>query len=301
VNISIPRNSDLVPNETSIDFSRPFIPEFITPLSYTQIYKELNYEHKLRYNQLYASNFHEQFMSLEKLLVEHLLQPLIDRFSEEKLTDHLVDFRNEEIKHISMFHDLHVRCEPHLYSQGYFYFLRTPPPLRWILHQVGKRAAMFPFCLWLTIIEEERTIFYSKMYLDEADQIEPHFVETHRRHLSDEVGHVRRDMELLERLWPDRSLFWRRLNAQIFSKILHEYFNVPKRGGWKVVRELVHEFPELETQLPRLRDELRGLETNEEYLRTLYAREMVPYTFELLDRWPEFRFLEQVMPGYRAA
>ena len=40
----------------------------------------------------------------------------------------------------------------------------SPKPLRWALQRrSAKRAAMFPFCLWLTIVEEERTIFYSKL------------------------------------------------------------------------------------------------------------------------------------------
>jgi P-aminobenzoate N-oxygenase AurF len=202
-----------------IDFSRRFIPEFITPLAYTAVYRELTDAQRLRYNQFYASNFHEQFMSLEKVLIEHLLQPLTHRFCDEKLAEHLVAFRNEEIKHTAMFHDLHVRCEPRLYADHDFYFLRMPKPLRWALHQVGKGAAMFPFCLWLTIIEEERRIFYSKMYLDKATELEPTFVATHRIHLADDVGHVRRDKELLERLWPNRSNLWRNANARIFSAI----------------------------------------------------------------------------------
>jgi hypothetical protein len=284
-----------------IDFTRRFIPEFITPLAYTPIYRELSDSQQLRYNQLYASNFHEQFMSLEKVLIEHLLQPLTHRFRDEKLAKHLVDFRNEEIKHTAMFHALHVRCEPRLYSGHDFHFLRMPKPLRWALHQVGKRAAMFPFCLWLTIIEEERTIFYSRMYLDHASELEPTFVATHRVHLADEVGHVRRDKELLERLWPDRSSLWRNANARIFSAILHEYFNVPKRGGWRVVQELMQEFPELARRLPQIRRELHALESDDTFLRTLYTREMVPHTFALFDQWPEFRFLERVLPGYQLA
>ena len=158
---------------------------------------------------------------------------------------------------------------------------------------------MFPFCLWLTIIEEERTIFYSRLYLEEASKLEPNFVLAHRIHLADEVGHVRRDQELLERLWPDRSLFWRNFNARIFSAILHEYFNVPKRGGWRVILELVREFPELRPRLSEFRSAMTRLETDPVFLRTLYGREMVPHTFALFDRWPEFRFLERILPGYR--
>jgi len=296
--IHIRRNEE---TETTIDFTRRFIPEFITPLSYTRIYRELSDEQRLRYNQLYASNFHEQFMSLEKVLIEHLLQPLIQRFQGEKLAEHLIDFRNEEIKHTAMFHDLHVRSEPHLYKNHDFYFLRMPKYLRWALHQVGKRADMFPFCLWLTIIEEERTIYYSKRYLEEADTLEPNYVAAHRIHLADEVGHVRRDKELLDRLWPKRSQFWRNSNARIFSAILSEYFNVPKRGGWRVVQELFQEFPELSKKRIQIKHELCALEADENFLPTLYTREMVPNTFALLDQWPEFGFLTQVLPGYRCA
>lgn len=287
--------------DSKIDYTKKFIPEFITPLFYTTIYQELSEDQKLRYNQLYASNFHEQFMSLEKVLVEHLLQPLITRFQNEPLAQHLVEFREEEIKHTALFHDLHRRCEPRLYDERYFYFLRIPGPLRWALKQVSKRPALFPFCVWLTMIEEERTIFYSKLYLKEADRLEENFVATHRLHLADEVGHVRRDKELLERLWPDRSPFWRSINAWLFSWVLREFFNVPKRAGWRVVEELIREFPSLRAQRKRFRAELRSLEKDEVYLQTLYSREMVPNTFALLDQWPEFRFLQRLLPGYRAA
>src|SRR5437870_5535526 len=99
---------------TAIDYTKLFVPEEITPLFFMPIHGELSIEQRFRFNQLYTSSFHEQFMNLEKVLVSHLLPPLIKRFQNESLVESLKVFREEEIGHTRMFHDLHLRCEPHL-------------------------------------------------------------------------------------------------------------------------------------------------------------------------------------------
>ena len=125
-------------------------------------------------------------------------------------------------------------------------------------------------------------------------------------HLADEVGgHVRRDKpNCSSGFGPIDPACWRNTNARILSAILHEYFNVPKRGGWRVVQELLREFSGGDaTLLPKIRRELHApLRLNEDRLsrHTLHTREIfksAPYLRPLFsNQWPEFRFLEQVLP-----
>ena len=286
------------PSSTGIDFSKFFIPEEMTPLFFTPIYHELSRVQKLRFNQLYTSSFHEQFMNLEKVLVNQMLPALIKRLGDDPLSGSLRVFREEEIEHTRMFHNLHVRCEPQLYHDREFFFIRMPFWIRAVLHFVSSQPALFPFCLWLTIVEEERTVYYSKQILNAADELERSVVEVHRRHLADEVGHVRWDEELLDESWPRRSSVAKSFNARLFAFVLCEYFNTPKRAGSQVIQQWIKECPDLTALAPVLLRQLRSLERDDDYLRTLYAREMVPRSFALLDRWPEFEFLTRMLPGY---
>lgn len=283
-----------------IDYSKFFIPEEMTPLFFTAVYRDLSRDQKLRFNQLYTSSFHEQFMNLEKVLVSHLIPALIARFADDPLVEPLHVFRDEEIEHTRMFHELHTRCEPHLYRNREFFFVRMPSWMQVVLGFVSSRPALFPFCIWLTIVEEERTIYYSKRILRRADELEPAVVDIHRRHIADEVGHVRWDEELLDRLWPERSLLFRSVNARLFAFVLCEYFNMPKRAGARVIEQWMSECPELRPLAPVVHRQFRALERDRAYLLTLYARDMAPRSFALLDQWPEFGFLSRMLPGYVA-
>ncbi len=270
----------------------------MTPLFFTPVYRELSRVQKLRFNQLYTGSFHEQFMNLEKVLVNRMLPALIKRLGSDPLAENLRVFRDEEIEHTRMFHELHLRCEPHLYHDQEFYFIRLPFWIRAVLDFVSSRPALFPFCLWLTIVEEERTVYYSKQILSAAEELEPSVVDVHRRHLADEVGHVRWDEELLEKLWPAHSSVAKSFNARLFAFVLCEYFNMPKRAGSRVIQQWMKECPDLNALAPVLLGQFRTLERDKDYLRTLYARKMVPKSFALLDRWPEFEFLTGMLPGY---
>ena len=176
-------------------------------------------------------------------------------------------------------------------------FIRVARPWRVLLGEISRRPRLFPLLVWLALLQEERSLHYSKGCLEHAPELEPHFVVTHRVHLADEVGHIAWDEELLDWLWPQVSHALRWINARLLNWMIGQFFFLPKRSGRRVVEHLVREFPQLDAEA--LDGGMRELETNSAYLGTLYSREVTPRTFTRFDAQPEFALLAQTLPGYR--
>src|SRR5688572_6499911 len=94
----------LHPDRTEIiDFTKPFIPETLTPLYHTEIYGSLSDEQKLCYNQLHGLYFNEQTMFFEKSFARTLLQELIAQSTCPKVVrEGLIQFMLEEEQHTEM-------------------------------------------------------------------------------------------------------------------------------------------------------------------------------------------------------
>lgn len=276
-----------------VDHSRYFMPERLCPLAHTPSYRRLSEAARLRYNQLFASCYHEHFIFLEAMLAGPILPALFRRFASDSLGPRLQRFHDEERLHTAWFHRLHQASEPRLYRDNYYHFVVVPGWIQHIFNWLARRPERFPFVLWLAMIIEERTIPASREILQQAKSLEPHYVALHRLHAADEAGHVSCDGDLIRRLWPELSPTMRACNRWLFVTLLREFFQVPKRAGWAVVCHLAKEFPEIRPLLAELRQETTQLGVNREYLRTLYSRAREPRTFGLADRFREFRKLEQ--------
>jgi hypothetical protein len=276
-----------------VDRSRPFLPESLTPLAHTPSYATLPPAVRLRYNQLFASSYHEQFIFLESMLAGPILPALTQRFAADPLADRLRCFQAEERLHSHWFHLLHQASEPALYRDNLHFFVNAPPFAQRLFDTCARRPEKFPFVLWLAMIIEERTLPASREIIREAATLEPHYVALHRLHAADEAGHVSCDAELIRRLWPALSHAGRLLNRWLFVTLLREFFQVPKRAGWAVVKQLAREHPEITPLLPRLRCEIHALSHRSDYLGTIYSRAREPRTFALADRFRELRRLEQ--------
>jgi len=283
----------------SIDRTRRFIPEHITPLPHTAVFATLPAPVRLRYNQLMASCYHEHFIHLERMLSELILPALIRRYQGSSLEPRLTTFRAEERKHTAWFHALHRVTEPALYRDNYFHFLRPPRAGQALLSACARRPAQFPFSLWIAMIIEERTIPAAREMLQSAGELETHYVTLHRLHAADEAGHVSCDAEVLRELWPALPAATRWFNRFLFVSLLREFFGLPKRAGWRVIQHLAHEFPDLQPLLPRLRRELLALESDRTYRGTLYSRQREPRTFSLADDFPDLQDLEESLLGDR--
>ena len=280
-----------------IDRTRRFLPEAISPLAHTSVYGELSAVARLRYNQLFACSYHEHFIFLERTLADHILPVLVSHFAHDPLAERLRQFRAEEVVHTAWFHRLHRACEPELYQDNYYYFVRTSPLMNRLFALCASHPVSFPFCLWLAMIIEERTLSAAKDIIGDADQLDPHFVDLHRLHAAAEVHHVGLDAEILKRLWPALSPPGRLLNRWLFVTLLREFFQLPKRAGWRVILQLAKEQPALAPLLPRIRRELLALGNEPAYLTTLYSRQRQPRTFALADGFAELRRLEVSLLG----
>lgn len=287
--------------EAAIDFSKLFVPESLTPLFFTPWYGKLNGAQRLRYNQFYGCYMNEQILFFETTLTRNVLEPFLSsRNVPQPLRDGLRCFIEEEQRHSEMFRRLNRRCVPQFYGEQDFYFVCVPPAWKAVLEKITKRPAWFPLFIWLMLLQEERSMYYSRKFLQSERDIEPNFVATHRRHLADEVDHVRWDEELLDVVWKRTPPLLRQINARLFGWMVGEFFNTPRRAGLRMVEQLVREFPELSGFAEEMRQQVLDLREDENYHLTLYSREIVPRTFARFDRWPEFSRLQEVLPGYHA-
>jgi len=282
-----------------VEFHKPFVPERFTPLAHAPIYRELSDEQRLRYNQLYALYFNEQIIFFERSLARNVLEPLLKTDLPPALLEALRQFLADEERHTRMFRALNVRCAPQFYAGGDYYFVRAPRLETAALGWIARHPRLFPMIFWLMLLQEERAIFYSRAFVKSVGEIEQGFAATHRSHLADEINHARWDEQLLDRLWESSGPALRTINARLFGFMVGEFFNAPKRGGVRVVRQLARECPELRPRLPEMLRQMRALRQCEAYHRSLYSREIVPRTFARLDRAPEFRHLGRHLLGYR--
>lgn len=282
--------------EAQIDFTRRFLPEVFTPLFHTNVHRELPAAVQLRYNQLHGLYFNEQVAYFEQEMLSPMLRALRRGFLPPGMAPRLEAVLEDEQRHSAMFRELNLRCAPEFYSNTSSKFIQVHTWGQAWVTGISSRPHLFPLIAWLTLLQEERALHYSKGCLEEAGNLDPTFVATHRAHLADEVGHVRVDEELLDWLWPRTHRAIRAMNTRMLGWVIGEFFLLPKRAGILVVDQLAREFPQLHVE--RLRQELRGLKTNETYLKTLYSREMTPRTFMRFDAHPEFKFIAQTLPGY---
>ena len=278
---------------------RLFIAEDFTPLFHTSEYSLLTGAARLRYNQLHALYFNEQVALFEQELLSPALRALARMVLPPALAAGLREFYEDEQRHTRMFRELNRRCAPEIYARGDYFFVRVPLVWRVAMRLVSSQPRIFPLLLWLALMQEERSLFYSKGCLEQATLLEPQFVAAHRAHLADEVGHVAWDEELLDWLWPRTALILRAANAHLLNWLVGELFLLPKRSGWRVVEQLVREFPQLDSEA--LRRAMSGLGANVAYVRTLYSRAITPRTFARFDRHPEFALLARTLPGYIAS
>lgn len=283
----------------SVDPGKPFIPEELTPLFHTASYRELTEAQRLRYNQLQALYFNEQIMVFETVLGRPILEALLRAPSPlpARLAEGVRQFRDEEQRHTEMFRQLNRNAAPYLYADCDFQFVQVPAAWRAATAWAVGHPARFPLFLWLMLLQEERSIYYSRSYLRSRRSLDPSFVAVHRAHMADEVGHVRWDEELLDVLWRRARPWLRRLNAKLFAWMLEELFSTPRRAQLRVVDALCSELPELAERREEMRRQLLALSRDESYRATLYSREIVPRTFARFDAAPELRSL--AICGYR--
>lgn len=286
----------------AIDFSRPFFPVHLTPLAHVPSWGLLDKCHQLRYSQLYALYLNEQTAFFEELLATNLLPALYqrpDRIGEDLAAD-LRTFEAEERRHSRWFRELNHQVDPSRFrlEEGHYIFIPTDARMRAVSTWLARRPFAFPCWIPLMLLQEERSISVAQECLKAKNQLEPSFYQLHRKHLADEIDHVRWDLKLIERVWLPLPIWKRRIHARLFGRMMSEFFTTPKRAGKAVLQALIDEFPDLKSYSIQLHHELSELATSRAYHASLYSREITPRGFALFDELPEFHDLGRYLLAY---
>src|SRR5262245_28918045 len=244
---------------TEIDRSRHFLPEPLTPLAHTAVYGELTDAQRRRYNQLHAVYINDQIPFFEQTLAASILTAALRDEPPAPLARSLRAFLADEARHGEMFRAFNRAFEPDRYGERDFFFIRISPLATRLLRLAGGYPRTLPLFVWLMLLLGERAVHHAREIIRARATLAPEFVALHRRHLTDEVHHVRWDGELLDRLWPAASPLMRRANGWLFRWLVGEFFNAPKRASLRVVDELVAEHPELGARRGAMRRQLAAL------------------------------------------
>ena len=294
--------AEAVISRREIDFSLPFFPVRLTALAHVPSWKRLDERHQLRYSQIYALYLNEQTVFFEELLATNVLPALYqrpDRIGAD-LAEDLRRFEAEERRHSRWFREMNHRVDPDRFrlAEGSYVFIPADAKMRAVSTWFARRPFAFPCWILLMLLQEERSIAVARECMRKSRQLEPAFLDLHRKHLADEVDHVQWDLKLIERVWLPMPMWKRRLQARLFGAMMNEFFTAPKRAGKAVLQALIDEFPELKPQGPELHRELGDLRNSRDYHASLYSRTMTPRGFALFDELPEFSNMSRFLLAY---
>ncbi len=196
-----------------IDFSKYFLPEKLTPLYYTPVYEQLEEIQRRRYNQITGLYFNEQFIFFESTLSVSLLHPLLSNPEFASISPAVGNFIREETAHAEMFRRLNLLSAPELYEHIDYYFIDISRAWWLLWRTLSRRPGLFPFFIWLVMIQEEKAVYYANEFLKSERRLEPHYYQSQRKHLDDEESHFDYNTQLLDLFWENKGPVLRRLNA----------------------------------------------------------------------------------------
>ncbi len=292
----------------TVDPRAPWVPESFTQLYYTPLYEGLHFEHRLRYNQLFALRINEYIMMLEGDLIDRLLLPLMrhpEIRDDAALTLAMQTMLDEEKRHYANFAALNRTARPDLYPPGEDkLFSDLPAWTRAMFTVSGLLVSKLAFSMWYVMALEESSMALSRSMQGERETgtlgtLDPGFAEVHIQHMKDEARHIHVDGILIELTVGRQSKLRRRLNAWVFEKMLTGVVT-PTRGGSgaKVIRQLVREMPELQDREEEMLTALVGLKSNRAFQESLFSRKLMPFSFDMFDGTAELDGLGKTMVGY---
>jgi hypothetical protein len=187
-----------VADSSVIDRSRPFLCASVVPMGYTSAYQRLTPPQALRANQISGLCFNELITFFEAAFAPALLAALRRRRVPEDLAACLEHFLADEARHSRMFQRLNRLSAPGWYERGPFHVVHIPRRVRLAVAALARHPGAFPAVLFLMLALEEHSIEVSRRCVAARAGIEPHWAETYRAHLEDEVRHVQVDWHLIE-------------------------------------------------------------------------------------------------------
>jgi hypothetical protein len=286
---------------TPIDRGRRFYCETLSPLFYTPSYGRLTEPQRRRHTQLMGMLSNELIARLEADVVDHCLAA-VERAPDlpRDLADAVAGFRADERRHADAWHRLNVLSEPAWYGgAGEHTLLGVPPPAGRLAPILARQPWAVPAVLWIQLLQEERSIDISRRLLRmPPEALEPRYAAVYREHLRDEVRHVQLDARLIAHVHAGQSPAGRRWTAAFLRWAVQHFFLRPARSADRVLAILAGEFPDLVSQLPTIRRELRAVVDDDRYHAMMYSRGSTPISFGLFDAHPEFHAMRTVLRAY---
>jgi hypothetical protein len=293
---AVTRKKPLDTGFAKIEHDRLYMPEHLTQLYHTSAYNFLNKEQKLRYNQLFALRSIEQLMTLEARFIELVLRrtsrnPHINK--NEQLLHCMQEMIEEEKQHYQMFHSINVLAEPGIYANRSMYFARFTLPEQIALTMFTVTPGITLFMLWILLVLEEFSTYVSKQMIKawqhSPDRLEPSFVKVHREHLKDETRHVAICANLISTMLDQTSPAIVKINALLLRKFMYDYMT-PKRGGIRVIKHLVNEFPGLAIHENDMISVIRAQKQDKIIFEAIQNPDSMPFSHSLFQQHPDFCF-----------
>lgn len=287
------------PTSIPIDPTKFWGPETLGSLYYLPSYQTLTPQEKLKYNQFFALSICEQFVWFEEYFICPILKNMIEAVKKKDIDNTwslaLTHFYNEEVGHSELFWRLLQNSRPDLYPQKKTFLFQPSWLHQLILKKMIQNPNIILSWIWLSILFEERTLDFSRRYLEDQKQIDPQFVRAHKMHMIDEARHVQMDYHLVERFYKSAPAWQKKLTVFFMNQVVESYAS-PSRVPMKILRQMQKELPSMtEEKILSFQQELPSLKTNEAFLKSAFGPRATRRTYELLLDYNEFSSITQFL------
>jgi hypothetical protein len=270
-------------------------PEVMTPWYYLPVYKKLDREIQVRYNQLFSLGLAEQFVWFEQCVVKAILAKIPKSSLPADLQEGISHFIEEEDKHTEMFWRILEKAEPEIYKTREFYLMDFSPVQTVFMHFIVNHPEIMPVWIWFTILLEERTMGYSILYHRHRKEVDSLFAQIHHLHLKDETRHVQMDVHFLKHFYEPQSVRQKKLTAYFLKKVVGN-LRSPKRISKNIIRHLHLEFPNFSSQqADTILNEIPSLATNFDFQNVVMGRESIPRFHQVVDMYPEMHEIREIL------
>ncbi len=279
----------------SVDRSKFWAPENLISVSHLPSYKNMSHELKLLWNQLNAVGIAENFMFFEEFSLVPSMTAALKKTNEPELKKAIQNFIDEEIKHALCFKKLILKSMPELYNESNFkfQFIKMSPIVKICYGFLKKYPHFISAWTWLAIFFEERTLMFSKEYIQshkkDKNQIDELFYQTHYYHMLDEVRHVKMDEYFIRDFYKPFGSIDAQIGAWVVKKVLQRVtypLSMTKSCITHIKKIAPHLLSkDLENQILH---ELKSLAKSDTFLQQNLSTEAAPRTQQLMETYPEF-------------
>lgn len=268
------------------DDSNAFLPESLTPLWHTDVYKVLTTAERLRYNQLCGIMVIDQFLRFEHdvLLVVYERPLRASNAISGSLAEAIRRLVADEKRHRAVFASVRQALlpGPSLVQPGRL--------LAAVERLMTSRLLDLRFWLWFGFAVEESGCALAERLASASSTtlgpIDNGMIALHTWHRADEVHHLTVDEAMANEWFDQRPVWRRRLDAVALGHLL-DAMRTPAVGGVGVVRQLIREHPRLAPQQAALFAAVRSVRHQPAFQRWFASPDSCPRWSAALNARPE--------------